>query len=163
MENPENPENLVNRRTVGSVCESLYPLLDPEGRGHCEYQILVDYIQAHVDSRTSSSHHHLARLQQSLQATIQTNTRLEQQARAAWTHQPALMVASWPSMQACVFSGSPDHVHCTTTDGTTTDAVSVTLDALAVYGVDSSVDGARLTQPWLNLNLSPQRRQVEVR
>ena len=78
VENPENPENLVNRRTVGSVCESLYPLLDPEGRGHCEYQILVDYIQAHVDSRTSSSHHHLARLQQSLQATIQANTRLEQ-------------------------------------------------------------------------------------
>jgi hypothetical protein len=77
-ENLENLENPENRRTVGSVCESLYPLLDPEGRGHCEYQILVDYIQAHVDSRTSSSHHHLARLQQSLQATIQANTRLEQ-------------------------------------------------------------------------------------
>merc|ERR1711865_42681 len=96
-------------QTLDFTIESLYPFLDPEGRGHVEHAILIEYIQGHVSNISSTDNTELQHSQHKLDKVLRKKIKMEKKARKKWTHQPALMVASWYNMNQYVFSGVPDH------------------------------------------------------
>jgi hypothetical protein len=142
-----------------STVESLYPFLDPEGRGHVEYGLLIEHIQAHVANIVSTERTTLDMKKNTLEKLMKKKLTKERKARSKWTHQPALMVASWSVMNESVFSGVPDSNYSPETGK---ESLSVTLDSEAMYGKSSFMSGATLKKSWLNGNLSPERRREEA-
>ena len=156
--NQKEGESTSNAATLEETCEALYPFLDPEGRGHCEYHILIQHIKAHVSNIASLDRTKINQLQMKLKHMVSQHKSMEDKARSHWTHQPALMVASWSSMYEFVFSGCPDHVYSTLSAATRGESISVTLDAEAMYGQPSFTQNASLSESWRNMNLSPKRK-----
>jgi len=148
-----------NGQTLESIVESLYPFLDPEGRGHVEYPLIIEHIKGHVADIVSSNRTELDRTTKALDRALHNKMKMEKHARKGWTHQPALMIASWPDMNQLVFSGVPDHLFNAMSQQ---ECLSVTLDAHSIYGVSSSAKGATLQKSWLNGNLSPERRREKM-
>ena len=142
-----------------SVVESLFPFIDPEGRGHVEYGLLLEHIQAHVTNIVSKDRTMLDKKKKTLKKLIKKKIKKEKEAKSKWTHQPALMVASWSAMNEAVFSGVPDTNYSSETGK---ESLSVTLDSEAMYGQVSFEKGATLQKSWLNRNLSPERKREEA-
>ena len=93
--NEKKEKKKDENQTLDFTIESLYPFLDPEGRGHVEHAILIEYIQGHVSNISSTDNTELQHSQHKLDKVLRKKIKMEKKARKKWTHQPALMVASW--------------------------------------------------------------------